>query len=1160
MAYIINRYDGSRLVVVDDGILDSSIPVGLVGRNYTGWGEVFNENFVFLLENFKGSSPPVRALEGQAWYDSNNKVLKAFDGEQWNSIGNAAVTDTEPNPTQGGLWLKSTTDQLYVSVDNEWKLVGPEGIEGYGTTRVKSEILIDTQNISRPVAITYINGQPISIFSAETFSIPQNSVPGFAIIDRGLTFRSDAVISGNLKGNADTASVFKTPRNINSVAFDGSQNIVVKASTTNPLLKGDYIVGSDWDGSLTDRWSVDATPENRIGKVVARDANGEFSAERIISNLTGNVAGNITALSGVSQFNELTAAKVTAPDLVGNASTATRLRIARTINTVPFDGTINITLPVPAETLVGNTLAPNILASSLTSLGKLSSLEIEDTGLSISNTGSNLKILINQFTPTIRSEITNAIRLELQTGSSQSSTSDITYISASSASQIGINSPSLVPDWNKSVPDGQKINLGLPNSRWNTVYSNSFDGTNLKIASVSAAENLIDFNNGIRVAGSITGNLFGNVSGNLTGTVTGNLVGASSLNVLKSGDIMTGDLSWQQPDRGVVWSAFTDGASIKFVSNADSDNETRLEFNTRDNGNEYFLFSHTYAAGNTINLMRLDPNDNFGNVKMSVYGNVVASGSVTANSFSGSGANITGINAANLSTGRVPNQRLSGGYDISISGNANTVTAITGSQVTTALGYVPVRNSGDTITGDLSIVKPNAWLVLDSPSVGPNGTDQAAGISIGESGYKGSASLHLTYTGDGYGHIGMGPVDTSTSIPQFRAMRLYYLNNDVDFYGTITVPTVNATLLNGNGGGISNLNAGNLSSGSVPVGRLSGTYNINISGNAATASTATTATNISGGVVNATTGSFSGILNVSASINGGIRFPNDAFGGGSDTARITLETKGGEATTLTFRVTNDADDTIGFFAPSDNGLTMNNHIVLHAANYTNFLPTKTGVGASGTWPINVTGNAATVSSISNSQIIAALGYTPAPNPLSGGGAGQFTSLLIDNVGNAELRFNSRGDSNQDLVISVQGEDFVIYEPDDGNREWFRINDTNISGGSRSAFVYGQKMYDHNNITFTYGNTQFSTSGFTNQVGSWNDSRNHFDVFPPSGYSMSSLLAFIPSIAVIHYAGGVNGDDSMRCTWSQFGDRIRVYVQNTEQRSTPAANWLAIWRR
>jgi hypothetical protein len=101
--------------------------------------------------------------------------------------------------------------------------------------------------------------------------------------------------------------------------------------------------------------------------------------------------------------------------------------------------------------------------------------------------------------------------------------------------------------------------------------------------------------------------------------------------------------------------------------------------------------------------------------------------------------------------------------------------------------------------------------------------------------------------------------------------------------------------------------------------------------------------------------------------------------------------------------------------------------------------------------------------------------------------------------------------------------------------------------------------DDNLFEVTYGNTVFSTSGFTNQVGSWNNSRNFFDVFPPAGKTMADLAAFIPSIAVIHYAGNVNGDDSMRCTWSNLGDRIRVYVQNTEQRSTPAANYLALWR-
>jgi hypothetical protein len=89
-------------------------------------------------------------------------------------------------------------------------------------------------------------------------------------------------------------------------------------------------------------------------------------------------------------------------------------------------------------------------------------------------------------------------------------------------------------------------------------------------------------------------------------------------------------------------------------------------------------------------------------------------------------------------------------------------------------------------------------------------------------------------------------------------------------------------------------------------------------------------------------------------------------------------------------------------------------------------------------------------------------------------------------------------------------------------------------------------------------SSFSISGFTNQVGSFNNGANYFDVFPPSGKTMTNLVAFIPSIQFIFFAGGVNGDDSLRCTYVNFNDRIRVYVQNTEQRSAPAANYLVIW--
>jgi hypothetical protein len=56
--------------------------------------------------------------------------------------------------------------------------------------------------------------------------------------------------------------------------------------------------------------------------------------------------------------------------------------------------------------------------------------------------------------------------------------------------------------------------------------------------------------------------------------------------------------------------------------------------------------------------------------------------------------------------------------------------------------------------------------------------------------------------------------------------------------------------------------------------------------------------------------------------------------------------------------------------------------LLHAGNYTSYSPTLTGSGASGTWGINVTGNAATVTTVTPSQLSPAVDYTT-PTDASG---------------------------------------------------------------------------------------------------------------------------------------------------------------------------------
>ena len=57
-----------------------------------------------------------------------------------------------------------------------------------------------------------------------------------------------------------------------------------------------------------------------------------------------------------------------------------------------------------------------------------------------------------------------------------------------------------------------------------------------------------------------------------------------------SGDTMTGNLNFTSTDRGLVWTMNTDGAYIKFFNTGDGDTDSRLEYGTSDNGNEYHRF------------------------------------------------------------------------------------------------------------------------------------------------------------------------------------------------------------------------------------------------------------------------------------------------------------------------------------------------------------------------------------------------------------------------------------------------------------------------------------------------------------------------------------------------------------------------------------------
>ena len=96
MAYQVDKFNGTFLTNVPDGTIDSTTDLRFVGKNYAGYGEVQNENFLHLLENFANTTQPPKRISGQIWYDSGKKRLRFFDGSQFKVANGAALAAFKP--------------------------------------------------------------------------------------------------------------------------------------------------------------------------------------------------------------------------------------------------------------------------------------------------------------------------------------------------------------------------------------------------------------------------------------------------------------------------------------------------------------------------------------------------------------------------------------------------------------------------------------------------------------------------------------------------------------------------------------------------------------------------------------------------------------------------------------------------------------------------------------------------------------------------------------------------------------------------------------------------------------------------------------------------------------------------------------------------------
>lgn len=203
MAYQINNTRGDIVATIADGTIDSTLALKLIGKNYAGYGEIQNENFVALLENFASPYEPTRKVGGQIWFDSGNRKLKFFDGTKFRTAGGSETGTVQPsNPTVGDFWWDTGNQQLYAYSETGgtggtggFVLVGPQGVAGSATTEMRSKSVRDTLGGTHAVIAAITGGTTIFIISPDdTFtidnSIPSNQIEGFTKIHQGVTLYS----------------------------------------------------------------------------------------------------------------------------------------------------------------------------------------------------------------------------------------------------------------------------------------------------------------------------------------------------------------------------------------------------------------------------------------------------------------------------------------------------------------------------------------------------------------------------------------------------------------------------------------------------------------------------------------------------------------------------------------------------------------------------------------------------------------------------------------------------------------------------------------------------------------------------------------------------------------------------------------------------------
>ena len=283
MAYTIVKSDGTILTTIADGTINTtSTSVGLPGRNFAGYGQQLDTNFVHQLENFADTTPPANPLTGQLWYNTNANTLYVCptDGlSNANAWVSLAVSSANSTTTFGSVQVTGNLAANNITAVNN--VNGANGVFTNISVTSTANISSGTANIG--------TGNVGSLFTQSINAGSQST----ALSMTGVVTSNGA---GTANGIAGT-SMWVTGGNL---MISGAGNVGIRTDYYYYANGATINFGGTYSNS-----NVGSYLPTFTGIVGNTDANVTFRGSNITTGASGN-AGTITgnwSLSSGSRLN-----------------------------------------------------------------------------------------------------------------------------------------------------------------------------------------------------------------------------------------------------------------------------------------------------------------------------------------------------------------------------------------------------------------------------------------------------------------------------------------------------------------------------------------------------------------------------------------------------------------------------------------------------------------------------------------------------------------------------------------------------------------------------------------------------------------------------------------------------------------------------------------